>query len=85
MTVGKVVVEVVAEVTRAQDLFPFEEGFKLPHYQLGVIEEEFEEFRKEVFAFNIRKGRDTRPAMRAELIQLAAMAVRAILDMGIEK
>lgn len=76
--VSKIVAEVEAEVTRARSLFP---GINNPHYCLGVIEEEFIEFRDEVFAFNLRKGRDTRPEMRAELIQLAAMAVRAIADM----
>jgi formiminotetrahydrofolate cyclodeaminase len=34
----------------------------------------------EVKAYNLPKGRDTRPKMREELIQLAAMAVRAITD-----
>lgn len=51
-----------------------------PHEALGVIREEYKEFEEEVFAYNPTKNRDTRPAMRAELIQLAAMALRAIHD-----
>lgn len=69
--------EVEAEVTRAESLFP---GLNNPHYYLGVIWEEFEEFKDEVFKFNLNKNRDTRPQMRTELIQLAAMCVRAIRD-----
>lgn len=51
-----------------------------PHEAHSVIEEEFDEFWDEVKSYNLRKGRDTRPRMREELIQLAAMAVRAITD-----
>ena len=69
--------EVAAELNRAISLFG---PMRSPHEALGVIEEEWEEFRKEVWAFNIAKGRDTRPAMRTELIQLAAMALRAVHD-----
>lgn len=56
-----------------------------PHEALGIIEEEFIEFRDEVFRFNLRKNRDTRPQMREELIQLAAMCMRAILDLELRK
>lgn len=69
--------ETEKEVARAVSLFGPMRG---PHEALGVIEEEWEEFKKEVFAFNLNKGRDTRPAMRTELIQLAAMAMRAVHD-----
>jgi len=69
-------------VQRATELFPMNDCAQhhLPHYYLGVIEEEFEEFKKEVFAFNLGKQRDTRPAMKGELLQLAAMALRAYLE-----
>jgi len=70
------------EIERARGLFPIDDcpkGYR-PHLYLGVIEEEFEEFKKEVFAFNLKKNRDTRPAMKAELLQLAAMAMRAYLE-----
>lgn len=69
--------EVAKELTRAQSLF---NPINTPHEALGVIMEEFDEFKTEVYAYNPNKGRDTRPKMRTELIQLAAMALRAIHD-----
>jgi hypothetical protein len=69
--------EVADELTRATSLFNPLRG---PHEALGVIEEEFDEFKQEVYKFNLGKGRDTRPEMRKELIQLAAMALRAVHD-----
>jgi hypothetical protein len=51
-----------------------------PHEAFGVIFEELDEYWDEVKAYNLRKNRDTRPRQREELIQLAAMAVRAIYD-----
>lgn len=78
MKVTDICKEVEQEVTRAVEMFGPQ---KSPHESLGIIYEEFEEFKEEVFQFNLRKGRDTRPNMRTELIQLAAMAVRAIHDL----
>lgn len=69
--------EVAEEVIRASKMF---DPMHSPHEALGVIEEEWEEYKDEVWAFNPRKNRDTRPRQREELIQLAAMAMRAILD-----
>lgn len=69
--------EVVTELARARSLF---KPIYSPHEALGVIREEYIEFETEVFAFNLAKGRDTRPAMRKELIQLATMALRTVLD-----
>ena len=69
--------EVAAEVKRAQSLFAPING---PHEGLGVIMEEFDEFKAEVYKYNLGKNRDTRPQMRAELIQLAAMCLRTIHD-----
>jgi hypothetical protein len=74
--------EVRDEVIRATSLFG---PHNSPHESLGVIEEEFEEFKQQVFKYNLAKGRDTRPEMRKELIQVAAMAVRAIYDLKLEK
>lgn len=50
------------------------------HEAFGVIKEELDEYWDEVKLYNLHKGRDTRPRQREELIQLAAMAVRAIYD-----
>ena len=70
-------VQVEQELARARSLF---KPIHSPHEGLGVVREEYIEFEKEVFAFNLAKGRDTRPAMRKELIQLATMALCTILD-----
>jgi hypothetical protein len=75
--IQKIVAEVAAEVLRATSMF---DPMNSPHEAEGVIREEFEEFWDEVKAYNPRKNRDTRPAMRVELIQLAAMACRGVLD-----
>ena len=68
---------VETELARARSLF---KPIHSPHEALGVVQEEFDEFKEEVYAFNLGKGRDTRPAMKKELVQLATMALRAILD-----
>jgi hypothetical protein len=68
---------VAAEVERARGLFP---AIHNMHEGLGVIREEYVEFEAEVFKYNLAKGRDTRPQAKKELIQLAAMALRTILD-----
>lgn len=77
INIAKIVTEVAAEVVRASSLF---DPMNSPHEAHSVIEEEYDEYWDEVKAFNPRKGRDTRPRQREELIQLAAMAVRAITD-----
>ena len=69
--------EVATELARARSLF---KPIYSPHEALGIIREEYIEFEKEVFEFNLAKGRDTRPAMRKELVQLATMALRTVLD-----
>ena len=69
--------EVATELERARSLF---KPIYSPHEALGIVREEYIEFEKEVFEFNLAKGRDTRPAMRKELIQLATMALRTVLD-----
>lgn len=69
---------VYQEAARAKGLFP---DINSVHEALGIIQEEFNEFALEVYRFNLRKGRDSRPEMKAELIQLAAMCVRAIADL----
>jgi hypothetical protein len=69
--------EVVEEVIRATRMF---DPLNSPHEASSVIREEFDEYWDEVKDYNPRKNRDTRPRQREELIQLAAMAVRAVLD-----
>jgi hypothetical protein len=69
--------EVEVELARARSLF---KPIYSPHEALGVVQEEFDEFKAEVYKFNLGKGRDTRPEMRKELVQLATMALRSILD-----
>lgn len=71
---------VATEVSRAQQLFP---GMVNPHEALAIIQEEFHEFRAEVYRFNLRKNQDSRPEMKTELVQLAAMCVRAIADLNL--
>jgi hypothetical protein len=70
--------EIIGEVERADDAFP---PMNSPHEAMAVILEEYTEYQSEVFKHNTSKpGRDTRPWQREELIQLAAMCLRAILD-----
>jgi hypothetical protein len=49
------------------------------HEAIAVIREEYLEAEREVFA-----KRCDRPALRKELVQLAAMCVRTIEDLGLE-
>ena len=69
--------EVQTELARARSLF---KPIYSPHEALGIIREEYLEWEAEVYKFNLAKGRDTRPEMRKELIQLATMALRTVLD-----
>src|SRR5208282_1705560 len=75
MNISTILAEVGEEVMRATSVYL---PLNSPHEAHSVIEEEFDEFWDEVKAYNLRKGHDTRPRMREELIQLAAMAVRAV-------
>ena len=77
-TVQEVAEEIVAEASRASALFP---PMNSPHEAAAVIREEFDEYWDEVKKHNTSKpDRDTRPRQRDELIQLAAMCIRAITD-----
>ena len=52
--------------------------FPTYHHALGVVREEYREFEDEVFK------RDVDPAVAArELVQLAAMSVRALVDLAL--
>ena len=73
-----VALEVAAEASRAGTLFP---PMNSPHEAAAVIREEFDEYWDDVKKHNTSKpDRDTRPRQREELIQLAAMCIRAITD-----
>ena len=70
--------DIMEEVQRAGLLFA---PMNSPHEAMAVILEEYQEYQLEVFKHNTSKpDRDTRPRQREELIQLAAMCMRAILD-----
>lgn len=69
--------EAAAELNRARHLFGPMHG---PHEAVGVIEEEFLEFRSAAFWGVDQRGRPADP--RAEAIQLAAMALRFVLDVA---
>ena len=73
-----VALEVAVEASRAGTIFP---PMNSPHEASAVIREEFDEYWDEVKKHNTSKpDRDTRPRQREELIQLAAMCIRAITD-----
>lgn len=73
-----VALEVAVEAFRAGTIFP---PMNSPHEAAAVIREEFDEYWDEVKKHNTSKpDRDTRPRQREELIQLAAMCIRAITD-----
>jgi hypothetical protein len=74
--------QIAAEVTRAMTLHP---PINSLHEARGVIEEEFDEFWDEA-KLNPRKMTDERreewkSGLRMELMQTAAMCVRAIVDL----
>jgi hypothetical protein len=72
-----VTLDVAAEVGRAMELHS---PMNSAHEAYSVILEELDEFWEEV-----RKKREERQpdAMRTELVQIAAMAVRAICDLNL--
>lgn len=70
-------VAVAAEATRATTKHP---PLNSHHEAYAVILEELDEYKAEVWKQT--KHRD-REAMRTELVQLAAMCVRAAVDLGL--
>src|SRR5690606_27311604 len=67
--------KLLAEAKRATDLHPMPQ-FSL-HEAYGVIAEEFREFELEVF-----KKRPRAEDIEKELVQLGAMCIRAIAELG---
>lgn len=84
--IDQLMLEVGIELVRSEKIHPIRPGDSAstptttPHGGYAVCLEELEEFWEECKQFNLPKGRDTRPNMRKELIQLAAMALRTIRD-----
>lgn len=70
----KVAQEIADECWRAMHLWP---KFPSAHHGLSVIEEELAELRQHVYTN--QKRRDI-PAMREEAIQVAAMALRFVVE-----
>lgn len=68
---------VTAELTRAQSLYP--QPFNSAHEGSSVLREEFEELWKEVKR-NQAKGEQKVELMKAEAVQVAAMAIRFLID-----
>lgn len=48
------------------------------HHALGVVREEYKEFEEKVFERDVDRG-----AVSVELVHLGAMAVRALVDLGL--
>lgn len=70
--------ELEAEIARANQLHP--KPYNSSHEAYAVLQEEVDEFWGEV----CKKSSERSPgAMRAELIQVAAVAMRAIKDLGL--
>lgn len=67
-----IVGEVVAELYRASEKFP---AFRSGHEGLAIIREEYLEFEKEVFWGSPERQRE-------EAVQLAAMALRYLIDIS---
>jgi hypothetical protein len=83
ITLGSILQEVGSECQRAMGLRGdgLHAAMNSPHEAYAVLLEEVDEYWDEVKRYNPNKpGRDTRPRQREELIQIAAMAVRAIYD-----
>ena len=79
ITSPSTVAEVILELSEARAKHPGR--FNSAHEAYAVILEELDEFKAEVWK---RGGRRNRGNMRRELIQVAAMAIRAIEDLDLE-
>lgn len=71
--------EILQEVARSRDLHG---GHASNHESLGILLEEFDEYKAEVALHNPAKGpeRNRLKQMRSELIQIAATCIKAIVD-----
>lgn len=71
---SRVFQEVADELERAERAH---KPMHSPHEGLAVIREEYQELEREVFR---RQEKHDKKAMRAEAVQLAAMAIRFVRD-----
>ncbi len=74
-----VATEILQEVAQSRD---FHGGHTSIHESMGIILEEWDEYRAEVALHNPRKGptRDRRVQIRKELIDIAASCLKAVVD-----
>lgn len=74
---GKVIVEIMEETVRIRSMHP--EGFQgSVHKALGVLEEEFWEWKMEIFKRPIERDKDR---MRREAVQVAANMILFIKEL----
>ena len=76
---GKLDDILMAVLTELQGAMGGNEPMHSLHEAMGVIQEEFYEFQLEVYK-NPRKHPDRKELAKKELIQLAAMSIRALYD-----
>lgn len=76
MNIEEVMQLVKTEHSKAISCYP---KFASAHEGLAVLEEEFEELKAEVFKNNRNRNYDD---MRKEAIQVAAMAIRFVIDVA---
>ena len=71
--------EIMKEVAQSRDQHGSHTSI---HESLGIIVEEFDEYKAEVANHNPRKGpdRDRRKQIREELIHIAASCLKAVVD-----
>ncbi len=82
--VDRIAMDVLAELARAQEKHPT--AFHSAHEGWAVLDEEARELRNEVYwgptqpVAGLEKGQQRRARIRAEALQVAAMAIRLIHD-----
>ena len=74
LSIGEIASEAVREVLRAEDKWP---PFNSAHEGFAVLLEEVDELKSHVWTNQKRRDLE---AMRAEAIQVAAMAIRFVLN-----
>lgn len=72
---AKAIAAIVGELSRARKSHG---KFPSLHHALGVVREEYKEFEEKVFERDVDRG-----AVAVECVQLGAMAVRTLTDLGL--